>query len=248
MFDMLGLATAMMLGCHICQVEPGRSERWQGSRATGFYSLWFRLSDSRGLTPTSPCKHPSALSHSTQSMCVFSTAIHEFPKDYFSNKERVEGAVGLHVLCVSITWVTVEPLPVPHHLPPVWICLLVWSPADGWMNLLHVCSCYISTAIRLAWPNTQCVSCFSPAGSLHVLRSGSGLWRLLRALPREDLWGEEMLQDLPEPAPLWQQIFSFMLLFFFLFFTASSSERRCCRSNIHGSRKFRPRTLHLCHW
>ncbi|XP_013875617.1 sodium/potassium/calcium exchanger 3 [Austrofundulus limnaeus] len=26
-------------------------------------------------------------------------AIHEFPRDYFSNQERVDGAVGLHVLC-----------------------------------------------------------------------------------------------------------------------------------------------------
>ncbi|XP_028279768.1 sodium/potassium/calcium exchanger 3 [Parambassis ranga] len=26
-------------------------------------------------------------------------AIHEFPRDYFTNKERTEGAVGLHVLC-----------------------------------------------------------------------------------------------------------------------------------------------------
>ncbi|XP_003963952.2 sodium/potassium/calcium exchanger 3 [Takifugu rubripes] len=26
-------------------------------------------------------------------------AIHEFPKDYFTNEERIEGAVGLHVLC-----------------------------------------------------------------------------------------------------------------------------------------------------
>lgn len=26
-------------------------------------------------------------------------AIHEFPRDYFTNKQRVEGAVGLHVLC-----------------------------------------------------------------------------------------------------------------------------------------------------
>ncbi|XP_044069428.1 sodium/potassium/calcium exchanger 3 isoform X2 [Siniperca chuatsi] len=26
-------------------------------------------------------------------------AIHEFPRDYFTNQERVEGAVGLHVLC-----------------------------------------------------------------------------------------------------------------------------------------------------
>lgn len=30
-------------------------------------------------------------------------AIHEFPRDYFTNQERVDGAVGLHVLCVSIT-------------------------------------------------------------------------------------------------------------------------------------------------
>uniref|UniRef100_A0A674MDS8 Solute carrier family 24 member 3 n=1 Tax=Takifugu rubripes TaxID=31033 RepID=A0A674MDS8_TAKRU len=32
-------------------------------------------------------------------LCVSSTAIHEFPKDYFTNEERIEGAVGLHVLC-----------------------------------------------------------------------------------------------------------------------------------------------------
>uniref|UniRef100_A0A8D3B5I9 Sodium/calcium exchanger membrane region domain-containing protein n=1 Tax=Scophthalmus maximus TaxID=52904 RepID=A0A8D3B5I9_SCOMX len=29
----------------------------------------------------------------------FSAAIHEFPRDYFTNQERAEGAVGLHVLC-----------------------------------------------------------------------------------------------------------------------------------------------------
>ncbi|KAJ0067227.1 hypothetical protein NL108_013701, partial [Boleophthalmus pectinirostris] len=31
--------------------------------------------------------------------CVVFTAIHEFPRDYFTNSERMEGAVGLHVLC-----------------------------------------------------------------------------------------------------------------------------------------------------
>uniref|UniRef100_A0A7N6A1P9 Sodium/calcium exchanger membrane region domain-containing protein n=1 Tax=Anabas testudineus TaxID=64144 RepID=A0A7N6A1P9_ANATE len=35
-----------------------------------------------------------------QHLCVlFSAAIHEFPRDYFTNQERTEGAVGLHVLC-----------------------------------------------------------------------------------------------------------------------------------------------------
>uniref|UniRef100_A0A8C3A5U4 Solute carrier family 24 member 3 n=1 Tax=Cyclopterus lumpus TaxID=8103 RepID=A0A8C3A5U4_CYCLU len=29
---------------------------------------------------------------------LFSAAIHEFPRDYFTNQERVDGAVGLHVL------------------------------------------------------------------------------------------------------------------------------------------------------
>uniref|UniRef100_A0AAQ5Z871 Sodium/calcium exchanger membrane region domain-containing protein n=1 Tax=Amphiprion ocellaris TaxID=80972 RepID=A0AAQ5Z871_AMPOC len=37
------------------------------------------------------------------SVCVFVfslfAAIHEFPRDYFTNQERTEGAVGLHVLC-----------------------------------------------------------------------------------------------------------------------------------------------------
>lgn len=33
---------------------------------------------------------------------VFSPAIHEFPRDYFTPKQRTEGAVGLHVLCVSV--------------------------------------------------------------------------------------------------------------------------------------------------
>uniref|UniRef100_A0A8C6SP38 Solute carrier family 24 member 3 n=1 Tax=Neogobius melanostomus TaxID=47308 RepID=A0A8C6SP38_9GOBI len=37
--------------------------------------------------------------HSYLSCLCFSTAIHEFPTDYFTNKERMEGAVGLHVLC-----------------------------------------------------------------------------------------------------------------------------------------------------
>lgn len=45
----------------------------------------------------------------TVSACVsdfspsLAAAIHEFPRDYFTNKQRVEGAVGLHVLCVSVT-------------------------------------------------------------------------------------------------------------------------------------------------
>lgn len=43
-------------------------------------------------------------------MCVFvfffSAAIHEFPRDYFTYQERVDGAVGLHVLCVSVTYTT----------------------------------------------------------------------------------------------------------------------------------------------
>lgn len=39
--------------------------------------------------------------------CVSSAAIHEFPRDYFTNQERVEGAVGLHVLCVSVTRILV---------------------------------------------------------------------------------------------------------------------------------------------
>uniref|UniRef100_A0A3B3B7C9 Solute carrier family 24 member 3 n=1 Tax=Oryzias melastigma TaxID=30732 RepID=A0A3B3B7C9_ORYME len=32
--------------------------------------------------------------------CFCSSAIHEFPRDVFTNQERAEGAVGLHVLCV----------------------------------------------------------------------------------------------------------------------------------------------------
>lgn len=67
-----------------------------------------------------PSQHPVVLS---PSLCVFlvfwtrssstcgdvsscllsSAAIHEFPRDYFTNQERVDGAVGLHVLCVSLS-------------------------------------------------------------------------------------------------------------------------------------------------
>lgn len=35
--------------------------------------------------------------------CFCSSAIHEFPRDVFTNQERAEGAVGLHVLCVSFS-------------------------------------------------------------------------------------------------------------------------------------------------
>lgn len=34
-------------------------------------------------------------------LCLFLPALHEFPTDLFTNKERTEGAVALHVLCVS---------------------------------------------------------------------------------------------------------------------------------------------------
>uniref|UniRef100_A0A3P8PS31 Sodium/calcium exchanger membrane region domain-containing protein n=1 Tax=Astatotilapia calliptera TaxID=8154 RepID=A0A3P8PS31_ASTCA len=50
----------------------------------------------------------------TVSACVsdfspsLAAAIHEFPRDYFTNKQRVEGAVGLHVLCVSVTCSTLH--------------------------------------------------------------------------------------------------------------------------------------------
>lgn len=50
----------------------------------------------------------------TVSACVsdfsssLAAAIHEFPRDYFTNKQRVEGAVGLHVLCVSVTCSTLQ--------------------------------------------------------------------------------------------------------------------------------------------
>lgn len=35
-------------------------------------------------------------------MCLSLAAVHEFPTDLFTNKERAEGAVALHVLCVSV--------------------------------------------------------------------------------------------------------------------------------------------------
>lgn len=34
--------------------------------------------------------------------CPSLAALHEFPTDLFTNKERAEGAVALHVLCVSL--------------------------------------------------------------------------------------------------------------------------------------------------
>lgn len=33
--------------------------------------------------------------------CLSLAAVHEFPTDLFTNKERAEGAVALHVFCVS---------------------------------------------------------------------------------------------------------------------------------------------------
>lgn len=35
-------------------------------------------------------------------MCLSLSALHEFPTDLFTHKERTEGAVALHVLCVSL--------------------------------------------------------------------------------------------------------------------------------------------------
>lgn len=36
-----------------------------------------------------------------KSLCFLSTAISEFPEDLFSIKERQQGAVLLHIFCVS---------------------------------------------------------------------------------------------------------------------------------------------------
>lgn len=36
-------------------------------------------------------------------VCVLSAGIHEFPDDIFTNQERMEGAVALHILCVRIS-------------------------------------------------------------------------------------------------------------------------------------------------
>lgn len=37
-------------------------------------------------------------------MCLFDvfSGIHEFPEDVFSNQERMEGAVALHIMSVSV--------------------------------------------------------------------------------------------------------------------------------------------------
>lgn len=35
-------------------------------------------------------------------VCLSFAAVHEFPTDLFTNKEKAEGAVALHVLCVSL--------------------------------------------------------------------------------------------------------------------------------------------------
>lgn len=57
-----------------------------------------------------PCKHTHEYSTHTHilqmnrsnHMCLSLSALHEFPTDLFTHKERTEGAVALHVLCVSL--------------------------------------------------------------------------------------------------------------------------------------------------
>lgn len=41
--------------------------------------------------------------HIAKCLCVLSAGVHEFPDDIFTNQERMDGAVALHVLCVSIS-------------------------------------------------------------------------------------------------------------------------------------------------
>lgn len=80
----------------------------RGGRTTEYCSLCLLLTGSsfylyqRSKTDTGP-KTIGYVPVQPVVLCVSSTAIHEFPKDYFTNEERIEGAVGLHVLCVSIT-------------------------------------------------------------------------------------------------------------------------------------------------
>lgn len=45
----------------------------------------------------------TVLSNCPNRMCLSLPALHEFPTDLFTNKERTEGAVALHVLCVSLS-------------------------------------------------------------------------------------------------------------------------------------------------
>lgn len=102
---MLGLPTVM----DTCVTSVKLSlDAQRGGRATGYCSLRLLLTGSgfylyqRSKTGTGP-KYIGCVPIQPGRLCVCSTAIHEFPKDYFTNKERIEGAVGLHVLCVSIT-------------------------------------------------------------------------------------------------------------------------------------------------
>lgn len=44
-------------------------------------------------------------------MCLSLSALHEFPTDLFTHQERTEGAVALHVLCVSEPCFSPSPRP-----------------------------------------------------------------------------------------------------------------------------------------
>lgn len=104
---------------YICQAEPGCSGRRQNHLILFFISPFDWLGflfvpEIKNWHRPQKYVHPVPLQPGH--LCVSSTAIHEFPKDYFTNEERIEGAVGLHVLCVSITWpleVMYSPSPAP---------------------------------------------------------------------------------------------------------------------------------------
>lgn len=102
--------------CYICQAEPGCSGRRQSHWILFFMSPfdWLGFLSVPEIKNWQKMIHPAPLQ--PVHLCVSSTAIHEFPKDYFTNEERIEGAVGLHVLCVSISWPPLEPSCIPHHL------------------------------------------------------------------------------------------------------------------------------------
>uniref|UniRef100_A0A0F8ARY2 Sodium/potassium/calcium exchanger 3 n=1 Tax=Larimichthys crocea TaxID=215358 RepID=A0A0F8ARY2_LARCR len=70
-------------------------------------------------------------------------AIHEFPRDYFTNQERVDGAVGLHVLCAVYMFYALALVCDDYFVPSLEkICEFIYDEKVVWWEALTLILMY----------------------------------------------------------------------------------------------------------
>ncbi|TMS04976.1 Sodium/potassium/calcium exchanger 4 [Larimichthys crocea] len=86
-------------------------------------------------------------------------AIHEFPRDYFTNQERVDGAVGLHVLCAVYMFYALALVCDDYFVPSLEkICEFIYDEKVVWWEALTLILMYFVYILIMNEPPQEAVS------------------------------------------------------------------------------------------